>query len=73
MVTGEPEQPRKFGLFHCKFCHMNLTIKKGERQVLQLDSKKVVITITSFRLKCKRSMRLKIKAKGISKSNQARL
>ena len=52
---------------------MEITIKKGERQVLQLNAKKVVITITSFRLKCKRSMRLKIKAKGISKSNQARL
>jgi hypothetical protein len=44
-VTGEPEQPRKFGLFNCKFSRMNLTIKKGERQTLHLDCKKVVITI----------------------------
>jgi hypothetical protein len=43
---------------------MNLTIKKGERQVLHVNCKKVVITITTYKLKCKRSMRLKIKAKG---------
>ncbi len=44
---------------------MNLTIKKGERQTLQVDCKKVVITITAYKLKCKRSIRLKIKAKGV--------
>jgi hypothetical protein len=53
---------------------MNLTIKKGERQALHLDCKKVVITITAYKLKCKRSIRLKIKAKGVvPQHNQARL
>jgi hypothetical protein len=53
---------------------MNLIIKKGERQTLQLECKKVVITITTYKLKCKRAIRLKIKTKGeCPQTNQARL
>lgn len=52
---------------------MNLSIKSGERQTLQLNCKKVTITITTYRLKCKRVKRLKIKAKGANPQiNQAR-
>lgn len=43
---------------------MLVVIKNGQRQTIQLDSKKVVITITSYRLNTKRVSRLKIKAKG---------
>ena len=43
---------------------MNVFIKSGERQTLQVNCKKVVITITTYKLKCKRAKRLKIKAKG---------
>ena len=53
---------------------MNFNIKTGNRETLQLNCKKVVITITTYRLKCKRVKRLKIKAKGgSSQVNQARL
>ena len=53
---------------------MIVTIKKGQHQTLNLNCKKVVITITTYRLKSKRVSRLKIKAKGVyPQSNQARL
>lgn len=53
---------------------MFITIKNGQRQTVQLDCKKVVITITTYKLKCKRASRLKIKAKGKNPQiNQARL
>ena len=45
---------------------MDVTIKNGQHQTLQLKCKKVIITITTYRLKCKRAKRLKIKAKGKS-------
>ena len=43
---------------------MTIVIKNGQRQTVQLNCKKVVITITAYRLKSKRANRLKIKAKG---------
>jgi hypothetical protein len=53
---------------------MYLVIKHGERQTLQLNCKKVVIKITTYKLKSKRAMRLKIKTKGEHPQiNQARL
>ena len=53
---------------------MYITIKSGQRQTLQVNCKKAVITITTYKLKCKRSRRLKIKAKGGNPQiNQARL
>ena len=53
---------------------MIVVFKNGQRQTLHLDCKKVVIEITNYRLKCKRAIRLKIKAKGKHpKTNQARL
>ena len=53
---------------------MTIIVKNGQRQVLQLNCKKAVITITSYKLKCKRSKRLKIKTKGEPPQiNQARL
>jgi hypothetical protein len=53
---------------------MTVTIKSGQRQTLQITCKKVVIKITDYKLRCKRSKSLKIKAKGEqSQTNQARL
>jgi hypothetical protein len=43
---------------------MTITIKSGQRQTLQITCKKVVIKITDYKLRCKRSKSLKIKAKG---------
>ena len=53
---------------------MTIIFKEGQRQTMKLNCKKVVITITDYKLKCKRSKRLKIKAKGEQPQiNQARL
>jgi hypothetical protein len=53
---------------------MSFIIKNGQRQTLELNCKKVVITITTYRLNTKRVSRLKIKAKGKRpQANQARL
>ncbi len=43
---------------------MRITLKNGQRQLLHLGCKKVEITITSYRVRSKRTSRLKIKAKG---------
>ena len=48
---------------------MHIIVKNGQRNAVKISCKKVVITITSYRLKSKRANRLKIKAKG--KSPQA--
>jgi hypothetical protein len=74
MITGEPEQPRKFGLFIFNFTCMIIVVKSGQRQTLQVTCKKVVIKITDYKLRCKRSKSLKIKAKGEQPQiSQARL
>lgn len=53
---------------------MHIALKNGQREVLNLDCKKVVITITYYRTSSKRTKRLKIKAKGkCPQANQARL
>jgi hypothetical protein len=53
---------------------MLIVIKNGQRQTLELNCKKVVISITTYRLNTKRVSRLKIKAKGKRPQiNQARL
>jgi hypothetical protein len=53
---------------------MTVTIKSGQRQTLQITCKKVVIKITDYKLRCKRSKSLKIKAKGEQPQiSQARL
>lgn len=74
IVTGETEQPRKFGFFTFNINIMSFIIKNGQRQTLELNCKKVVITMTTYRLSTKRVSRLKIKAKGKRPQiNQARL
>lgn len=53
---------------------MIIVVKSGQRQTLQVTCKKVVIKITDYKLRCKRSKSLKIKAKGEQPQiSQARL